>query len=141
MKSTEWTLDIFENLFAENNENLNSLKEIIKSFTNEEKVEINFRKRNKGKYASYDSYFWDFEVGKYYDVNLEFRTDKNIVKLYIDTALNADTRWDYGTSSSGIFTFNNYREDFLDKFKKILIELNKVKKAWENIELISEILK
>lgn len=145
MKSTEWTLDIFENLFKGNDENIDSLKEIIKSFTNEEKAEINFRKRNKGKYAgiyvNYDSYFWDFEVGNYYDVNLEFRTDKNIVKLYIDTALNVDTRWDYGTSSSGIFTFNNYREDFLDKFKKILIELNKVKKAWENIELISEILK
>lgn len=141
MKSTEWTLDIFENLFKGNDENIDSLKEIIKSFTNEETVEINFRKVGKGKYASYDSYWWDFEVCKYYSVNLEFRTDKNIVKLYIDTALNTDTRWDYGTSSSGIFTFNNYREDFLDKFKKILIELNKVKKAWENIELISEILK
>ena len=82
MKSTEWTVDIFENLFAENNENINSLKEIIKSFTNEETVEINFRKVSKGKYASYDSYWWDFEVGKYYSVNLEFRTDKNIVKFY-----------------------------------------------------------
>ena len=141
MKSTEWTLDIFENLFAENNENLNSLKEIIKSFTNKEDVEITFRMVGKGKYASYDSYWWDFEVGKYYSVNLEFRTNKNVVALYIDTALNADTRWGYGTSSSGIFIFNNYREDFLNKFKKILIELNKVKKAWENIELISEILK
>ena len=110
MKSTEWTLDIFKSLFEEN-----------------KNVKFDKTLSTKGYY------FWRFDFGDNYTIDIEYNLKHNNVVIYVDTALNADTMYNFGSSNSGVFKVKFYTDDFYFKFKEMVSELNRIKESWNKI--------
>ena len=115
MKSTEWTLDIFKSLFEEN-----------KNVKFDQSLE-------KDGY-----YFWRFDFGDNYTIDIEYKIKSNIVVIYVDTALNADTMYNFGSSNSGVFKLKSYTNDFYLKFKEMVSELNRIRESWNRINKLFE---